>query len=281
VESSTKKSVIYVLHVDDDPSILEMSKQILMEMGSFEIEHASCVDDAFKKIAIERYDVIISDYEMPQKDGLQFLWELREKKNGIPFILFTGKGREEVAIKALNLGADGYINKQGDPETVYRELSHNIRLVVEHHKAKKELQERDIRFAKLASQTPGMLYQFVRRTNGSYYVPFSSDSIRDIFGCSQKDVSEDFSPIAKAIVPEDLEKVVHSIEYSAANLSPWQCEYRVQLPGQQIRWIWGQSVPERLDGGSILWNGYNADITERKKAEEKLEKNQDQLKAII
>ncbi len=60
---------------------------------------------------------------MPKKDGLQFLQELREAKNDIPFVLFTGKGREEVAIKALNLGADAYVNKQGNPETVYGELS--------------------------------------------------------------------------------------------------------------------------------------------------------------
>ena len=95
-----------------------------MDMGNFEIDHACCVDEALKKISNGNYDVVISDYEMPQKDGLQFLKELRAQTNEIPFILFTGKGREEVAIKALNLGADAYINKQGDPETVYAELSH-------------------------------------------------------------------------------------------------------------------------------------------------------------
>ena len=124
---SNKKSAIHVLHVDDDARFLEVSKDILMDMGSFEIDHACCVDEAFKKLSTGYYDVVVSDYEMPQKDGLQFLAELRKSKNEIPFILFTGKGREEVAIKALNLGADAYHNKQGSPETVYGELSHNIR----------------------------------------------------------------------------------------------------------------------------------------------------------
>ncbi len=236
----------------------------------FEIDNAICVDEGLAKLGVGHYDVVISDYEMPQKNGLEFLLILRKQKNKIPFILFTGKGREEVAIRALNLGADGYHNKQGDPETVYGELSHKICLLVERDNAKTELRKQNSRFAKLADQTPGMLYQFLRRPNGSYCVPFTSDSIQSIFGCSPQDVRDDFSPILKVIVPEDQEKVIKSIEYSADNLSYWQCEYRVKLPGQRIRWMWGQSMPEKLEDGNILWSGYNADITERKIAEEKL-----------
>jgi DNA-binding NtrC family response regulator len=135
--ASNKKSAIHVLHVDDDPSLQEITKLMLLDLDcSFEIDCACCVDEAFKKLAVGNYDVVISDYEMPQKEGLQFLKELREQKNGIPFILFTGKGREEVAIKALNLGADAYHNKQGSPDTVYGELAHSIRQSIERKKAK-------------------------------------------------------------------------------------------------------------------------------------------------
>ena len=67
-----------------------------------------------------------------------------------------------------------------------------------------------------------------------------------------QEVREDFSPIVKVIVPKDMEKVIQSIEYSAKHLTPWQCEYRVQIPGQQIRWLWGQAIPEKLDDGSIV-----------------------------
>lgn len=119
----SKTSPIHVLHVDDDPSLLEISKLILLDLDSrFEIDCACCVDEAFKKLAAGHYDVVISDFEMPKKNGLEFLSQLREENNELPFILFTGKGREEVALKALNLGADAYLNKQGNPETVYGEL---------------------------------------------------------------------------------------------------------------------------------------------------------------
>ena len=124
IVTATGKEPIRILHVDDDASILEISKQILLDMdGSFDIDQACCVDEAFKKLTVGHYDIVISDYEMPKKDGLEFLKELRKQNNETPFILFTGKGREEVVIKALNLGADRYVNKQGNPETVYGELT--------------------------------------------------------------------------------------------------------------------------------------------------------------
>ena len=64
--------------------------------------------------------------------------ELREQTNQTPFILFTGKGREDVAVKALNLGADSYINKNGSPETVYFELADAINKTVERAETKKQ-----------------------------------------------------------------------------------------------------------------------------------------------
>jgi DNA-binding NarL/FixJ family response regulator len=126
-DAASKATPIHVLHVDDDAPFLDLSRQILADMGNFEVDNACSVDEAFEKLAACKYDIIVSDYEMPQKSGLQFLKELRSQNSDIPFILFTGKGREEIAMLALNLGADGYFNKQGDPETVYGELAYGIR----------------------------------------------------------------------------------------------------------------------------------------------------------
>ena len=79
--AANKKRVIRVLHVDDESTMLEISKQILIDLDSdFEIDSACCVDEAFKKLSTGQYDVVISDYDMPQKNGLQFLKELREGK---------------------------------------------------------------------------------------------------------------------------------------------------------------------------------------------------------
>ena len=109
-----KEDVIRVLFVDNERGFLKTSKQILEMQGPFQVDLATSVEEAYEKMETKEYDLIISDYQMP-KDGLDFLKELRSEGNNIPFILFTGKGREEVAIQALNLGADYYINKVGKP----------------------------------------------------------------------------------------------------------------------------------------------------------------------
>ncbi len=139
---------IRILHLDDDYSFLTISREILLDMNKSigDIDFALSPNEALTKLAANNYDVILSDYEMPEKNGLDFLRILKQKKIRIPFILFTGKGREEVAIKALNLGADGYYNKQGDPETVYGELVHGIKSIIDKNMAKHECEESENRY---------------------------------------------------------------------------------------------------------------------------------------
>jgi len=139
------------------------------------------------------------------------------------------------------------------------------------------LQERDIKFQKLSTGLPGMIYQFTRRPDGSYYIPFSTNGITDIFGCTPEEVSEDFSPITRAVLPADLPKLIDSIENSAKYLTPWTCEYRTQIPGRPIRWMMGKSIPEKLPDGSITWYGFNTEITEFKEMEKSLLEHQTQL----
>ena len=147
--------------------------------------------------------------------------------------------------------------------------------------SKETPKEHDVRLKNLSSHAPGMIYQFMKRLDGTYCVPFTTEAIADIFGCSPQDVREDFSPIAKVILLDDLRKVIGSIEYSAEHLTTWQCEYRVQIPGQSIRWILSQSTPEKLADGSIIWHGFNTDITDRKKAEAALDKSFEQLRNVL
>ena len=144
---------IKVLHVDDEVNLLKVAKQCLELDGNFKVDTVSSVSEALKQIEKKEFDVIISDYLMPLKNGLEFLKELRERGDNIPFIIFTGRGREEIAIEALNLGADYYLNKIGHPQTVYGELEHAIFNTVKARKAEKRLQESEEKYRNLVENS--------------------------------------------------------------------------------------------------------------------------------
>ena len=133
--------------------------------------------------------------------------------------------------------------------------------------AENKLREKDVQFRKLSSNLPDLIFQFTRRPDGTYYVPIASKGIINIFGCSPEDVVDDFTPIGRVIFPEDAERVISDIEYSAKHLTYFTCEFRVQIPGKPIQWIFSRSTPEKLADGSITWYGFNANITEIKQTE--------------
>ena len=111
--------------------------------GDFRIETTGSAPEAIEKIQNTSYDAIVSDYQIPGMDGIVFLKEVRSRFGDIPFILFTGKGREEIAIEAINNGADFYLQKGGDPESQFAELAHKIRKAVERRRAIEELRDNE------------------------------------------------------------------------------------------------------------------------------------------
>ncbi len=133
--------VLSVLYVDDEPTLLNICKLYLEQRSDIAVSVTGSVEKALKLLDTFSFDVIISDYQMPGTDGIGFLKILKEKQCSIPFILFTGRGREEVVIEAINNGATYYIQKGGDPKSQFAELDHKIREASRRRKAEEDLTE--------------------------------------------------------------------------------------------------------------------------------------------
>ena len=122
----------------------------------------------------------------------------------------------------------------------------------------------------LARQVPGVIYQYRLFPDGRSCFPFASAGIEEIYEVSPEHVVLDATVVFGRLHREDLEQVSESIALSAKELTPWICEYRVDLPRQGVRWRSGVAKPEQLGDGSVLWHGFIADITAHKLAELKL-----------
>ncbi|NRQ43530.1 PAS domain-containing protein [Rheinheimera sp. YQF-2] len=121
--------------------------------------------------------------------------------------------------------------------------------------------------AKIASQLPGMVFQFKLTPDGTACFPYCSEGIRDIYHLTPEQVKYNAEPVFALIHPDDLPLVQDSIRLSAQQLTLWKLDYRVRYSDGEIIWVTGRSVPELQDDGSVLWHGFINDITERKKIE--------------
>lgn len=135
--------MISVLYVDDEPALLNIGALYLERLGDYSVTTTPGAAEAIDLLQQQNFDVIVSDFQMPLMDGISFLKYLKSEGNSTPFILFTGRGREEVVIEALNNGADFYLQKGGDPKSQFFELSNAICVAVSRRKALEGLQRKN------------------------------------------------------------------------------------------------------------------------------------------
>lgn len=148
---------IRVLHVDDDPEMTALASAFLArESDRFEVLTETDARAGLERLEDERIDCIVSDYDMPDVDGLEFLETVREKNPALPFVLFTGKGSEAVASEAISAGVTDYLQK-GPGTDKYTLLANRIQNVVDQFRAERALDETRRRFSKLLEHSTDVI----------------------------------------------------------------------------------------------------------------------------
>jgi PAS domain S-box-containing protein len=295
---------IRVLYVDDDPSLLGLAKIFLERQENIRVETAASAKDALVSLQKSGYDAIVSDYQMPEMDGIDLLKEVRHLHGDIPFILFTGRGREEVVINAINNGADFYLQKGGDARAQFAELVHKIQQAVVRRQAQVELRkayvtitgseeklrqqynallkseqlirESEARFREFAELMPEIVFE----TDLDFQVTFVNNRAYSRLGYTPEDKEKGFAgfrvidPSQHARLRENAARCVRGEPYR-------QNEYTIFRKD-------GSTFPALICGAPIFrgtvpvgLRGIVIDISERKEVEDALRESEEKYRTLV
>jgi PAS domain S-box-containing protein len=266
---------IKILHVDDEESILKISQIILEEFDPhLRISNTTSPIKALKELESKEYDLVLSDYMMPEMNGIQ----LAEKiiSQGIPFILYTGRGSEEVAEAAFKAGVDDYVRKEAAP-THLQVLARRIRQIVEQARGEKRLKVSEEKFRLFFMNQPVLCY-IISKDGDIVEV---NETVLDTLGYTREEL------IGKPVIPTlyspssrgRAEKLFRSgmetgrIRSEELNI--------VTKTGEEKTVLLNVDVVRDASGDIIQSISVQADITQRKRGEESLRESEERYRTLV
>lgn len=265
---------IQVLHVDDEPDLAELAAEFLSrEDDRLSVQTATNAESGLDILADHEIDCIVSDYDMPGKNGIEFLETVRDEHPDLPFILFTGKGSEEIASDAISAGVTDYLQKDTG-SSQYTVLANRITNAVEQHRSMRALEASQERLSMFFEQSPlGVIewtedFEFARMNEAAETILGYDEA--ELRGESGHVIVEDAEQDdVAAIVAELLENKggYHSINQN------------VRKDGERLICEWHNRVVTDQAGEVVAIFSQFQDITERRNQQKEVERHRAVIQA--
>jgi PAS domain S-box-containing protein len=179
--SHGEASPVSVLYVDDEPEFAELvATQLERDDPSFSVDVETTAPEALERLRAgdPGVDCVVSDYEMPEMDGLELLEAVRDDWPDLPFVLFTGRGSENIASEAISRGVTEYMQKATDPQQ-FEVLANRVTNAVEKYQTERQLARTKTRYRRLVEQNLTGIYII---QDGD--IQYANPKCGDIFGYS-------------------------------------------------------------------------------------------------
>jgi len=257
---------IRVIHVDDEPGFTDLVATFLeREDDRFVVDSATSARDGLDRLESGSYDCVVSDYEMPEMDGIEFLEAVRKEYPDLPFVLFTGKGSEAVASDAISAGVTDYLQKETGTDQ-YTVLANRITNAVGHLRAERELERQNDLFRKSQDLADAGPWEYdVRRAALTW-----TDEVYEIHDLSPE-TEIDPGEAIEFYHPEDRAEMREAFERALDGRS-YDLELRLVTGTGGQRWVRTRGRPQTENGEVIRVRGTIQDITERKERERDLQR---------
>jgi PAS domain S-box-containing protein len=257
---------IKVLHVDDDVNISKFLKSFLETFeNDIQIDSVSSATKAIEMLECTEFDCVISDYKMPEMNGIELAQKIRDTSN-VPIIMYTGQGSEEIAEKAFAVGIDDYLRKEFD-SSHYQVLAKRIRVAVEKKRTEKMFKEITERS-----------FDIIFTVNHNGILTYISPAIERVTGYKSKElVGKRFDVILHA---EDVPRIINALNEVAGELVQGFKAKLVKKNGS-IAFIEINISRIKKNGENIGVQGIARDITMRLEAEQELEKSRQHFQKLF
>jgi PAS domain S-box-containing protein len=262
---------IRVLHVDDESAFLTLTSEFLArELEAVEVETTTSAADALDRLDAVDPDCVVSDYQMPEMDGLDLLEAVRDRRPELPFILFTGHGSEQIASNAISVGVTDYLQK-GTANEQFQLLANRIRNGVEAYRTQAAFEESERMFSTLISNLPGMVYRC--RNAPEWPMEFVSQGCLDLTGYQPSQLERgDVTWGDEVLHPDDQELTWEAVQQALDAGESFEVTYRIRRHDGAVRWMWEQGRGVYADDGELLaLEGFITDVTERVRYERRLD----------
>ena len=272
---SSTSDTVRVLHVDDEPGFSELAAEFLERQDDrFVVETASDAGEGRQRLATADFDCVVSDYEMPGMDGIEFLTAVREEHPDLPFVLFTGKGSETIASDAISAGVTDYLQK-GTGTDQYELLANRITNAVSQVRAERRLDEERRRFQALFENLSQAVVE-VEWDGGTPVVEHVNPGFTEVFGYDADEIVGE--SLDEYVVPEDEVDGVEQLNRRIRAENGLYSEEVTRTTVDGTRRFLLQTATYADGSGAFA---VYTDITERKHHEREVERQNTRLRALF